>query len=776
MTDSSKGILNCVKYALEAAGIQPPDRRTLLQFIGPPLIDSFQETIGMSYEDAKAATEKYRERYSIIGLFENIPYKGISLVLSRLKSQGKILALATSKPEIYSVRILQHFNLMKYFDVTVGSTLDDSRYRKADVIREVFGRLGLSPQDKEDVIMVGDRKQDILAAKECGITSLGVYYGFAELGELEKAGADHIVWAVDEIMQVIGEEDHDGRGGWSGRLSEMEYQRADLREQENRLKMLAKCQQEAESPKQAMEIHHKYYRVCDHVATMSALAFFRYSVDTSDPRYDRENDYYDENMPSFQLARLTYERALYGSPFREELEHILGPVAFENITLRMKSVSAETVPLQQEENRMVSEYEKLLASAAFDWDGKRLGMAGLERYMKDPDRSVRRRAWGMLSDFMQEHGEELDSLYDGLVKNRTRQARKMGYDNFVEPGYHRLQRSCYDQKQVRRFRRQVREYWVPFVTRLQEKRRIRLGLDRLKLIDEGIYFREGNPVPKGTPEQILKNSLKMYQELSPETAEFMSQMTDREMFDVLERPGKRQGGYMDFLPEARMPLIFADLNGTSGDVDVLIHECGHAFQGYLAGKDDVREHWDVTMETAEVHSMSMEFFAGPWMELFFGSDAGKFRRMQLEDAICFIPYGCMVDEIHQIDYEYPKLSKSQRHEIWKRLEKQYRPHLDLSGTSFFEKSGSWQRQQHIYSSPFYYIDYCIAQICALQYKVMMEKDRRRAWKSYLRFCRSSARGFFTDMVKKAGLVDPFQPGFLGRLAHYLGEHMEEWGL
>lgn len=773
LTDPSEGLANCVRYALEAAGRQMPGHQKIMQLIGPPLVEGFQSVIGMSHEEAVEAKAKYRERYSIIGLFENVPYEGIALTLSRLKSQGKVLALATSKAESYSVRILQHFNLMKYFDVTVGSTLDGSRETKEDIIHEALRRLHLTQEDYEDVIMVGDRKYDILAAKACGIASLGVYYGFAEPGELEEAGADYVVWNVDEIMGLVGDKEEFEEEETGRKLSDMEYRRINFHEMEGRLTILAKQQTEAEDAARQLKLHQEYYQVSDRVATMSCLAQFRHSIDISDSYYDGENEYYDEHMPSFLLAKLDYQKALYDSPYRQELEQELGSVAFKNIELQMKSTSSDIVPLQQEENRMVSEYEKLLASAVFDWDGESLSMAGLGKYLTDSQRDVRKRAWGLLQDFMQAHEQEWDSLYDGLVKNRTSQAKKLGYQNFVTLGYYRMQRNCYGQEEVKSFRRQVKQHWVPFVTRLQEERRKRLGVERLEIIDNGLYYKKGNPNPKGTPEQIMQNGLKMYRELSPETAEFMEQMMDREMFDVLGRKGKRQGGYMEFLPEPRMPLIFANFNGTSGDVDVITHECGHAFQGYLAGKDDVREHWDITMETAEVHSMSMEFFTNPWMELFFGEDAEDFRRMQLEDAICFIPYGCMVDEFQQIVYEYPELMPSQRHEVWKRLEKQYRPHLRQEGMPFFEKGGFWQRQHHIYSSPFYYIDYCLAQVCALQYKVMMAQNYPRAWQSYLKLCKLSASGFFTDMIREVALANPFQKDCLARLVRALEEYMAE---
>lgn len=769
LTDSSEGILNCVVYALEAAGIEVPDRETLLQFVGPPLIEGFQDIIGMDHTAAVQATVKYRERYGVIGLFENKPYDGIALALSRLKSQGKVIALATSKPESYAVRILQHFNLMKYFDVAVGASMDESRNNKTAVIKEALRRLGISEDEKEQVLMIGDRRHDIRGAKDCGIASLGVYYGFAEIGELEKAGADYIAWSVDDMVTIAGatESQAESKDSDGESLSEMKYQRVDLKQAVEHLKKLIRQQEQAQSGAEQLKIHQEYYRLSDLVSTMYALAMFRHSIDTTDQYYDQEMSYYDEQLPDFELWDMKYHEALYHSPYRGELEKVIGKVAFKNIELQMKSTSPELVELQQEENKLVNEYEKLLASAEFLWDGDTISMAELGKYQTDPDQAVRQKAWTLLQDFLQTNGETLDRIYDELVRNRTEQARKAGYENFVELGYYRMQRNCYDHSQMEQFRKWIKEYWVPLASEVQDRRRRRLGLETLHIYDNGLYYKEGNPAPEGTPQQILQNGLKMYRELSAETAEFMEQMVRREMFDVLSHPGKKQGGYMEFLPLPRMPLIFANFNGTSGDVDVITHECGHAFQGYLAGKDDIREHWDITMETAETHSMSMEFFTNPWMELFFGEAAPEFRQMQLEDAICFIPYGCMVDEFQQIIYEYPELTPDQRHEVWRRLEKQYRLHLNMEGMPFFEKGGFWQRQHHIYSTPFYYIDYCLAQICALQYKLMMEQDYERAWKSYLKLCRMSASGFFTDMIQDVGLLNPLEEECIQQLIQQL---------
>ena len=309
---------------------------------------------------------------------------------------------------------------------------------------------------------------------------------------------------------------------------------------------------------------------------------------------------------------------------------------------------------------------------------------------------------------------------------------------------------------------------MPFAESLYENRRERLGLDKMYFSDEQVYGKDGNPQPFGTPEEILEAGQKMYGELSKETREFFDFMMENELLDVFGRKTKAVGGYMTYIPDYKSPFIFANFNGTSDDVNVITHECGHAFQGYLASEDPIREHADIGMETAEIHSMSMEFFTEPWYPLFFaGVKAEAYREMHLEDAVLFIPYGCMVDEFQHRVYDDPDMTPKERKAVWKELEKTYKPHLDYGSLQFFAEGGYWQRQHHIYSFPLYYIDYVIAQLCAFEFKNKMQENYEEAWKSYLQLCRLSASDYFENLLRKAGLRSPFEDGCIQEIVDKL---------
>ena len=556
------------------------------------------------------------------------------------------------------------------------------------------------------------------------------------------------------------------------KFKDMPYERVDFAQVEKEMKELMEAFDRAGSGEEQFEVHRKYYALTDRVSTLMTIANIRFDVDTTDEFYSGEHEYYDEQGPIYSNLVLAYQKKLFHSPYRDYLEQKIGPVAFKNMELAQKAMDEKLIPLMQEENNLTMEYDKLIAGAKLNFDGKELNLSLLRPYLIHQDRDVRAAAWKEMSAFFSANAEKLDEIYDKLVKNRTAQAKEMGYENYLELGYYRMNRNCYGKEEVEAFRSQIKEYFVPFAEKLHDRRRQRLGLDQLKFIDEQVYFKEGNPAPTGTPEEIRAAGQEMYSELSPETKEFFVFMRENELFDVLGRKTKRAGGYMTYLPLYQSPFIFANFNGTSGDVDVITHECGHAFQGYLAGKDPIKEHADIGMETAEIHSMSMEFFAEKWMPLFFGDRAQEYRDMHLEDAAAFIPYGCMVDEFQHIVYENPDMTPAERKAAWKKLEQEYKPHLDYGDDSFFGEGGFWQKQLHIYDYPLYYIDYCLAQTCALQYKVKMDADFEGAWQSYLKLCKLSASDFYTAMIKEVGLDSPFEQGCIKNIVEKLEKYVK----
>lgn len=551
------------------------------------------------------------------------------------------------------------------------------------------------------------------------------------------------------------------------KFSEMPYTRVDMNKVEETYKNLIERAKNAKSGEELFAVHQERYQFMGDVATNMTLAHIRHDIDTADEFYTAENDYYDEVSPLLENYDNMYSKILFESPHRAYMESKIGKVPFKNIEIALKAFDEKLIPLMQEENVLSSRYTKVIASAKIPFDGEVYNLSLMGKFMTSNDRDVRKRAWKAVSEFFMTVADELDEIYDSLVKNRTAQAKMLGYENFVELGYYRMNRNCYDKAMVENFRKQIKEVFVPFAEKLHEERKARLGIDELKYYDNGVYFLNGNPAPTGTPEEIMKAGQDMYRELSPETAEFFDFMMENELFDVLGRKTKRAGGYMTFLPNYKSPFIFANFNGTSGDVDVITHECGHAFQGFVTRNEEIREFTDITMETAEIHSMSMEYFTYDWMGNFFGDRKDDYYKMHLASSAIFVPYGTMVDEFQHHVYENPDMTPAERKELWLKLEAEYRPHMNYEDDPYFGAGGWWQRQLHIYQMPFYYIDYVIASICAMQFKTMMDEDYKKAWDNYLKLCKLSARDFFTNMIKEVGLNSPFEDGCIAELVEKL---------
>jgi len=496
----------------------------------------------------------------------------------------------------------------------------------------------------------------------------------------------------------------------------------------------------------------------NHFESMQTLAEIRHSIDTTDEFYETEQNYFDENGPIYQGLVTDFYKALVNAAFRKELEEKWGSQLFNIAELRLKTFSPEIIEDLQQENKLSTEYTKLMASAKIEFDGKELNLSQLGPYQLSTDRDVRRKAYAAKYGFMEENEEKLDDIYDQLVKVRTTIARKLGYKNFVELGYARMMRTDYNADMVKKFRDQVKEYLVPVASKLKEKQRRRLGIDSIKHYDDKFSFKTGNAKPKGDSDWILENGKRMYQEMSPETHEFFTFMTENGLMDLVAKKGKAGGGYCTYISEYQAPFIFSNFNGTAGDIDVLTHEVGHAFQAYSSRHLEVPEYAFPTYEAAEIHSMSMEFFAWPWMDLFFKEDADKYRFGHLSEAILFIPYGVAVDEFQHFVYEHPEATPAERKAAWREIEKKYLPHLDYSENDYLERGGYWHQQGHIFGAPFYYIDYTLAQICALSFWKKMHENREAAWNDYLALCREGGSRSFTELIRIAHLRSPFEEG------------------
>ena len=509
-----------------------------------------------------------------------------------------------------------------------------------------------------------------------------------------------------------------------------------------------------------------------HIYTMKTLSYIRHSINTADEFYDRENAFWDQTMPQLQAYEAKLAKILLESPFRKEVD--IPETLYKTLENTLKSFSPEIIEDLQEENRLASEYGKLKSSAKIEFDGEVYNLASIAPLMNSDDRDTRKRATQAYNKFFEDNEEKFDEIYDRLVKVRDKMARKLGYENYTPLGYIKMNRLDYDQDMVAKYRDQVIRDIVPLTVELRKKQAKRIGLDKLECYDLNYNFKSGNPKPHGTLDELVEAALRMYSEMSEETGEFFRMMVDNEMFDLPTRENKEMGGYCDGLFDYKMPFIFANANGTAGDVDVLTHEAGHAFQAFCTFKNvDIPDLCFPTMESAEIDSMSMEFFAHPYSEYFFKEEAEKYHYFHIASALEFLPYGCLVDHFQHEVYNHPEMSAEERKQTWRRLEKIYKPDVEYNGFDLLEKGGYFFRQGHIFQSPFYYIDYTLAQVCALQFFVRMLKKDEEAWKDYVHICGLGGTKSFTEIVKDAHLKVPFEDGCLKEVAAVMKEELEK---
>ncbi len=512
----------------------------------------------------------------------------------------------------------------------------------------------------------------------------------------------------------------------------------------------------------------EFLTMTGHIETMDSLCSVRNSINTKDEFYDKEQEFFSENSPSVSNIETKFEKALVNHKLRRELENKYGKYWFKKMEMSLKTFSEEIMQDLVVESKLSQEYDKLIAGAEIEYDGKVYNLSQMSKFGQSLDREVRKNASIAVDNFFMANSKAIDDIYDGLVKVRDKIAKKLGFKNYVELGYYRLGRTDYNSEDVKEYRKQVFKELVPVANEIRRKQATRIGIDDPEMFDFSLEYLDGNPTPHGTKDELVLKAKKMYEEMSNETNEFFNFMLDGELMDLETKPGKMGGGYCTSFSDYNAPFIFANFNGTKGDVDVLTHEAGHAFQCYYASKfiKNPRLIWP-TLEACEIHSMSMEFFAYPWINLFFEKDTNKYFHSHISEALTFIPYAVCVDEFQHFVYENPDVTPKERKEKWRELEKKYLPYRKYTYQKCFDEGTYWYRQGHIFGSPFYYIDYTLAQVCALQFYLASKKDYKEAWNRYISLCKLGGSMPFTDLIKEVGLENPFKDGTIKKITEEL---------
>lgn len=520
----------------------------------------------------------------------------------------------------------------------------------------------------------------------------------------------------------------------------------------------------AQSVDEALAVFARWDVLRREFASWSSLTDLQFQQDTGNAQYKAATDLLNELRPKIEGLDVAIKRKFLSSALRPQLERELGAYVFERWQTEVTAYDPVVESFAVKEAKLQDEYIELLAQAAFEFNGEHLNLPQMSKFGEHPERGVRRDAAAVKWEFFARNREQLDRIYDALVHVRTETARELDYHNFVDLGYRRLTRTDYGPEQVAGYRQEIVREIVPLAQRIVEQQARDLGIEHVMIWDEHVFDRAGSPKPPQEYDRMLAAARDAFNGLGPEIGQFADLMIQRDLLDLKARGGKAGGGFCTSFPTYGVPYIFANFNGTTHDVNVLVHEMGHAFQNYSSREIPISDYLWPTYEACEVHSMSMEFFTWPQLERFFGVDAQRYRLQHLKSSILFLPYGAAVDHFQHFVYENPDLSPADRHAYWKQLEATYLPWRRYDGIEHLECGGYWQMQRHIYLLPFYYIDYTLAMCCALQFWARSLDDYERALADYRQLCRQGGRQPFQTLVRSAGLRSPFDPGVLHDVA------------
>ena len=499
-------------------------------------------------------------------------------------------------------------------------------------------------------------------------------------------------------------------------------------------------------------------KLSDELETDIAIITCRYTLDTRNKTYKNAQNKVDELLPILQNYSTKYQRLIVKSRFKKEFEQVYGKYLVKKYEANLKTFDPKIIPDLIEENKITTKYDEIMGGAKIKFRGGVYNLSQMGKFMSDVDRETRKEASIAVDKWLGDHDAELGELYDKLVHLRDAMAKKLGFKNFVELGYLRLGRTDYNAKMVKGYRQQIKDEVVPVAQKLLKEQIESLEIKDPQSFDYALHFKDGNPKPVGDAKVLVSRAKAMYEDMSFESGGFINFMIDNHLLDLEAREGKAPGGYCTYFPEYKAPFIFSNFNGTEWDVNVLCHEGGHAFQAYLSSDIRVPEYRNPTLESCEIHSMSMEFFTWPYMEKFFGKDADKYRFSHLADAIEFLPYGITIDEFQHWVYEHPNTTHDQRCAKYLEIEKANLPHKKYDYCPTLAKGRWWLRQGHVFGSPFYYIDYTLAQVVAFQFLAEDLKNHEKAWKKYVKLCKLGGKFPFTELLEKADLRNPFEPG------------------
>lgn len=534
------------------------------------------------------------------------------------------------------------------------------------------------------------------------------------------------------------------------RFSEMPYKRPNIRTMARKLNSLSDKLNNAQNFAEADALMLEAYREIGHYDTMFALAQIRHNANTEDDGYRAEASFFELAETGMERTVCKLEHAITSSRFTTQFAEKYGPQFLPRLENDQRQYSHRVNSDLRREKKLVVKYRMLRESEETEAGGMSIHTADIvltPADRKDSARNTVKNARLQTNPSNDKTGKKLDSVFDSLVRQRTKTAKKLGFVSFTDLGYCRMNRESWGKDEAQQFRDKVTQYAVPLAKRIVTK------ADLKKAHGSPIEFADSAMVSKTVHTDCSAETLfRQLRLISPEMEEFVGLVCACGLKDIGSRSNKAAGGFCVTMPDYESPFIFANCSDTVADLWQLAHETGHAFAAYASRKIRPSVIRTATPDAEELHAAAMEFFAASLLEQQTLEENKKmYVALRMADAICFLPYGAMVDDFQHQVYAKPELSSEERNEIWTQLARDYMPWLEIDSKLPYVRS-SWHLQGHLYEEPFYYIDYCFALTAAME--MFESADTPKLWNNYMKFVRSGGTATFAQMVERLELHMP----------------------
>ncbi|HEY3319665.1 MAG TPA: M3 family oligoendopeptidase [Planctomycetota bacterium] len=434
----------------------------------------------------------------------------------------------------------------------------------------------------------------------------------------------------------------------------------------------------------------------------------------------------------------------------------------------------ENVPLQVEEAKLDQQYQKVQAAMTVHFEGREQTLQQMGRYLEQTDRAKRQQAWELVAQRRLKDREKIEQIYDGMLKLRGQIAKNAGLPTYREFAFRAKGRFDYTPKECEAFHEAVAELVVPLARELQQRRARLLNVDKLRAWDLAVDVRGRSPLRPFTEAKVLVDKcLAIFSRIDPALAGDFNVLRERNLLDLDSRKGKAPGGYQCSLEEARVPFIFMNAVGLHRDVETMLHEAGHAFHSLAARKEPLVAYRQAPMEFCEVASMSMELLGAPHLSEFYSAEeAARARRGHLEGIIGLLPWVAIIDAFQHWIYTHTGHSREERKGEWLRLLDRFGGIEDYSGYENI-RAYMWQRQGHLFGSPFYYIEYGIAQLGALQLWLQAKKNTAAAVANYRKALALGGSRPLPELFRAAKLKFDFGPKTVKPLVKEIQKELTE---